>query len=107
MEEFNSCNNSSTLNQIKSKYDNLKTTARKHTAKIKQSVYTTGRGSAHPPDSQNIIYDEVINISNKKTVHGLSNRYDDSNIIIEEVPYDEIEEANTDSITEYIEIGKY
>lgn len=83
----------------------MKTAARKHSAKVNQNHYATGGGPPDPPDSKNIIYDEVIKILNKKTVVGFNNPYDDDNVNIEDLPCNAAVTIPDD--VENIEIGQY
>ncbi|KAF2879569.1 hypothetical protein ILUMI_26594 [Ignelater luminosus] len=73
--EFNSCNRHRTLHQIKSKFDNLKTAARKYAYCNKENLNITG---GRPSGNlENVVYDKMLEIINNKTVIGLENPYDD------------------------------
>lgn len=93
--QYNSFNTRRSTGQLKSKFDNLKTAARKHASNCNRSLYSTGGGPPESAESKNIIYDEVCEILNKKTVRGLTNIYDDD--FIEEKP---------EEVTEIINIGQ-
>ncbi|KAF2889097.1 hypothetical protein ILUMI_17076 [Ignelater luminosus] len=73
--EFNSCNRHRTLHQIKRKFDNLKTAARKYACCNKENLNITG---GRPSGNlENVVYDKMLEIINNKTVIGLKNPYDD------------------------------
>jgi hypothetical protein len=64
--------NARTLAQIKPKFDNLKTKARKTVAANKQSVTRTGGGPSEYTDIDPVT-DAVLKIINIKTVTGFNN----------------------------------
>jgi hypothetical protein len=64
-----------TLAQIKTKFDNLKTKARKTVAANKQSVTRTGGGPSEYTDIDPVT-DAVLQIINMKTVTGFNNPWD-------------------------------
>ncbi|KAF2903700.1 hypothetical protein ILUMI_02495 [Ignelater luminosus] len=72
--EFNSCNRHQILHQIKSKFDNLKTAARKYACCNKENLNITGGG---PSDNLENVYDKMLEIINNKTLIGLENPYYD------------------------------
>lgn len=53
----------------------MKTAARKYASCNKVNIYITGGGASTNMD--NVVYDKVLEILNKKTVVGLDNPYDD------------------------------
>lgn len=63
--------------QLKSKYDNLKTSARKYYSRQRDIIYHTGGGPGENRDPKGDIYEVILQIINKKTVFGLHNRFDD------------------------------
>lgn len=75
MKKLNSVNRPRTLQQIKSKYDNLKTAARKYASKCRENYIKTGGGNSDY--KENVIYEKMLDIINKKTVFGLQNPFDD------------------------------
>ncbi|CAH1111592.1 unnamed protein product [Psylliodes chrysocephalus] len=92
---FNSCNPMRSIAQMKSKYDNLKTAARRFSGNANRNLYGTGGG---PPVvvNPNPVYDEVLSIINKKTVSGLVNEYDDDYLDQGQSNIEIIEETSED-----------
>jgi hypothetical protein len=67
-----------TIEQLKTKYDNLKTKARKDVAEEKNKIKQTGGGPSYPDNRLNPITEAVLNIINYKTVIGLESCDSDS-----------------------------
>lgn len=82
LSSFNAKNlNKRTEQQIKAKYDNLKTKARKTVADQKLYIKGTGGGPCNLDSSVDAVTAAVLNIINFKTVVGLFNPFDDDNSV--------------------------
>lgn len=68
------------MEQIKGKYDNLKTKARKAVAAEK--TYIKGTGGGKCMKTENPVIDAVLNILNVKTVVGLQPEFDCDAVVL-------------------------
>lgn len=103
------------VDQLKSKYENLKTRARKCAAENKQYWRGTGGGPSQEPDWDPVI-EAILRVINEKTVCGVQNPHDSDSVInnptdmnngnIEVINQDECEEV-FHHILKYLTISKY
>jgi hypothetical protein len=75
-----------TVEQMKSKFDNLKTKARKVVAAEKSYMKGTG-GGEYRGNNGNPIIEAVVNIINFKTVVGLQSDFDSDAIVLDACTY--------------------
>lgn len=94
------------MEQLKGKYENLKTKARKYAADNKKYLQTTGGGPPHDPDWDPVI-EAILRVMNEKTVIGFHNTNDSDAIDIPAPdPADDLMNVEIIQVGEYAEVLK-